>query len=95
MIKGKRDGLQVLKDGSVKLTVSISKEDLSEAVNMHDLFISADMPKQEIDAEEVKKKCMEALDKAMEYIRGERPAAVDLTGGLFDDKGRDDVRNSG
>ena len=71
MIKGRRDGLQVLKDGSVKLTVSISKEDLPEAVNINDLFITADMPKQEIDAEEIRKRCMEALDKAMAYIRGE------------------------
>ena len=71
MIKGRRDGLQVLKDGSVKLTVSISKEDLPEAVNINDLFITADMPKQEIDAEEIRKRCMEAFDKAMAYIRGE------------------------
>ena len=71
MIKGRRDGLQVLKDGSVKLTVSISKEDLPEAVNINDLFITADMPKQEIDAEEIRKRCMEAFDKAMVYIRYE------------------------
>ncbi len=71
MIKGRRDGLQVLKDGSVKLTVSISKEDLPEAVNINDLFITADMPKQEIDAEEIRKRCMEVLNKAMAYIKGE------------------------
>ena len=71
MIRGRREGLQILKDGSVKLTVSISKEDLPEAVNINDLFITADMPKQAIDAEEIRKRCMEALDKAMAYIRGE------------------------
>lgn len=94
MIKGKRDGLQVLKDGSVKLTVSISKEDLAEAVNMHDLFISADLPEQEINTGEIKKRCMEALDKAMGYIRGETPELVDLTGELSRMEGHN-VRNSG
>lgn len=89
MFKGKRDGLQVLKDGSVKLTVSIQQEDLAEAVNMHDLFISADMPEQEIDAEEVKKRCMEALDKAMQFIRGESSEQASLPLGV------EDVRNSG
>lgn len=94
MIKGKRDGLQVLKDGSVKLTVSISKEDLAEAVTMHDLFISADMPGQEINVGEIKKKCMEALDKAMEFIKGDGEKPEDLTGGLFT-REVDDARNSG
>ena len=92
MLKGKRDGLQVLKDGSVKLTVSIQKEDLAEAVNMYDLFISADMPEQEINAEEIKKKCMEALDQAMKYIRGDMPDPVGLD---FFTKGEKDARNSG
>ena len=89
MFKGHRDGLQVLKDGSVKLTVTIQQEDLAEAVNMHDLFISADMPEQEIDAEEVKKRCMEALDKAMQFIRGESSEQASLPLGV------EDVRNSG
>ena len=50
MIKGRREGLQILKDGSVKLTISISKEDLPEAVNINDLFIVADMPNREEQA---------------------------------------------
>lgn len=94
MIKGKSDSLQVLKDGSVKLTVSISKEDLAEAVNMHDLFISADMPEEEINVGEIKKRCMEALDKAMSYIKGDSVEPDDLTGGLFT-REVDDARNSG
>lgn len=68
MLKGRRDGLQVLKDGSVKLTISIAKEDLPEAVNLQNLFISADMPKQDIDTEEIRKRCVEALNKAIDSI---------------------------
>lgn len=92
MIKGKIDGLQVLKDGSVKLTVTIQQEDLAEAINLHELFISADMPEKEPNAEEVRKRCMEALDKAMGYIRGEttEPASLD-----FFTTGEKDARNSG
>lgn len=63
-------------------------------MNMHDLLISADMPAAEVDASEVKRKCMEALDRAMDYIKGDPIDAANFEPSLFI-MGGADARNSG